>query len=1307
MVGLHCHSHYSNIRLLDSTNKVDELIKTAAELNYNGIAITDHELLSAHVEAIQTVEKFKKEGKIHKDFKLILGNEIYLVDSVEKVRDEYVGGVTKFPHFLLLAKNAKGHHQLRVLSSKAWSDNYFRTGIMERVPTEKSFLEEIVKKDQGNIIASSACLGSELNIYLLELKEAEETNQLDAIKGIKIKIDEFIKWCIDVFGQDNFYIELQPAYSEEQIYCNNKLVPIAKHYGLKWIITTDAHYLRPEDREVHKAYLNAKEGEREVDDFYEACFLQSLEEIKERLNYFDDEIIAEGLKNTLLIGDMVEDYDIRNETIIPKIDLPEFELKHIFKPVYDKYTYINDIAHSDSDQDRYLLYLIEEGFNKYLRDDSLTKEKFHIILSRINDELGELWEISKKLGQSMPSYYVTVKEIIDVIWDDCKGNSLVGSGRGSSSGFIICFLLGITQINPLDYEVEIPHWRHLSKERPDFPDIDIDFEGAKRPQITQALKDHFGHNKVLNVCTFGTEGSKSALQTSCRGLGIDSDTALYLSGMIPFERGANWSLSDCFYGNDEKDRKPVKELIREIEKYPKLKETALKVENLINKRSIHAGGIIVYNSDFTDTSAMMRAPNGNPTTQFNLSQEESLGSIKYDLLTVEAEDKIREALNMLLEYGEIEWQGSLRETFIKYLHPKNIEYNDPKIWKMLGEGNVPDLFQFSTEIGIQSVTKVKPSNLTEMAATNSLMRLMPDDGEQPVDTFVKYKGDIELWYQEMDRYGLTAEEQEIMKEHLLKLNGVADSQESVMVLTMDERIANFGVLESNELRKIIAKKKESEIKRMRNTFFEKGLKNGASENLLTYIWDVQIKRQLGYSFSNNHVIPYSIIALQELNLNYHFNPIYWNTACLTVNSGGLDKGDEDEKNANRTTEYGKIAAAIGNMRQNGVKVALPDVNRAKFGFSPDLDTDEIIFGLKGINGIGDEAVHTILEHRPFQSFNHFLEKLFHSGLIKKGHVIQLIKGGAFDKFGQREEIMIQFIELVSETKQKLTAANLPMIIGHDLLPEKFNLHKRFFRFRKHVLKSVYKTISKPKDKLLILGESETEFFNEHFSDDSIVDMVDNKIVISDVRFKKEYDKKMEAVKEWLQDEQVLANLNKAIINEEFTKYASGTLSKWEMDSISFYYHEHELAHVNEVKYGISNYFKMNEDPTVVRMKKRGDREFPEFDIHRIIGTVLDKDKNKNSITLLTPYGVVSVKFYAGAFGHYNKQISRSNGDGTKTVLEKPWFTRGNKLLISGYRRGNKFVPRTYKDSIYQHTVCLIEDIDSKGNLTLKTEREHV
>lgn len=658
---------------------------------------------------------------------------------------------------------------------------------------------------------------------------------------------------------------------------------------------------------------------------------------------------------------------------------------------------------------------------------------------------------------------------------------------------------------------------------------------------------------------------------------------------------------------------------------------------------------------------------------------------------------------MLLEHGEIEWQGNLRKTFDKYLHPNNIDVTDPKLYEMLGSGEVLDLFQFSTEIGLQAAVKIQPTNLIEVAAANSLMRLMSGDEEQPIDTFIKYKNDISLWYKEMEAHGLNDKEVSVLEKHLLKLNGVADTQESVMLLSMDENIAGFDVKWANKLRKAIAKRNQKVLDEVYDKFYTQGKELGTSDEMLKYVWDVQIKRQLGYSFSILHTISYSLIALQELNLNYKFNPLYWQVACLTVNSGSNnDEGVENAKN--KSTDYGKIAYAIGNITQRGIKVELPDINKAGFGFTPDLENNSIIFGLKGMNGIGDDVVHTIIQHRPYVSFKDFLTRLYDTKLVKKSQTIQLIKGGCFDSFGDRFDIIKQFVLHNFEAKSKLTMANFNNFIELELVPEEFSLNLRLYKYKDYISKFVYEIIKKPKDRLFILDDISTQFFTEHFTDECIVDMVDGQLIISEKKFKKEYDKKMVPVKEWLSQDSTLELLNNTLFEQELIQYLDGNLSKWEMDSLSYYYHEHELAHVNREKYSVSNFFELPEEPIAVKEYEYRGIPRKEYQLFRIAGTVLDKDKDKHTVTILTTDGVVTVKLYSGNFSFYNKQISRPLPNGKKEVVEKSWFTRGNLILATGFRRGNQFVLRKYKSSIFRHTVALIKEISENGDLFLQTER---
>ena len=316
--------------------------------------------------------------------------------------------------------------------------------------------------------------------------------------------------------------------------------------------------------------------------------------------------------------------------------------------------------------------------------------------------------------------------------------------------------------------------------------------------------------------------------------------------MIPSERGFTWPLSDCVYGNEEKERKPIYQFINEVNNYEGLLDIMLSIEGIVNKRSIHASGVYIYNDGFLKYNAMMKAPNGQSITQFNMGDSDYMGSLKYDFLTIEALDKIRACLDLLSDDGEIEWQDNLKSTYDKYLHPDVLDYDDKDVWELAGTGEVINLFQFDTAVGALAAKKIKPQSLTELASANSLMRLMADHGsEQPVDKFIRMKNNITLWYQEMKNYGLNESEVKILEKYLLPVFGVANTQEDVMELVMDPATVNFDLQDANKLRKGIGKKNAVIIESVRKMFYDKGVEAGTRKALLDYIWNIQITPQLG------------------------------------------------------------------------------------------------------------------------------------------------------------------------------------------------------------------------------------------------------------------------------------------------------------------------------------------------------------------------------------------------------------------------------------------------------------------------------
>lgn len=292
---------YSNIRLLDCINRPKALIDTAIEMGMSGIAITDHECLSAHMEVNQYAKEVKKK---HPDFTIALGNEIYLTDDRSSGQ--------KYYHFILIAKDELGYRALKELSSIAWYNLYVDRR-MERVPTLKSELTEVMKKYKGHVVATTACLGGELSTHALNMSLAESVNDMDNAYIYHEKIVEFMQYCMETFGND-FYIECAPATTNDQVIVNKKLLKIAKAFNVKMVAGTDAHYLTKDDRAIHKAYLNSKEGEREVDSYYEFARLMDYEEAKQLLMASVPEEDAEWiLANTAEIKNKITDFSIERE----------------------------------------------------------------------------------------------------------------------------------------------------------------------------------------------------------------------------------------------------------------------------------------------------------------------------------------------------------------------------------------------------------------------------------------------------------------------------------------------------------------------------------------------------------------------------------------------------------------------------------------------------------------------------------------------------------------------------------------------------------------------------------------------------------------------------------------------------------------------------------------------------------------------------------------------------------------------------------------------------------------------------------
>ena len=1322
--SLHNHTQYSNIRLRDCIIKENDLIDYAIELGHKVVAITDHECIS---NSIKVQKYYKKVKKNNPDFKVILGNEIYLVRNGLN-NDNFISGVDKYYHFILLAKDAIGHQQIREISTRAWMRSYMARG-MRRVPTYYQDLVDIIHANPGHVIGTTACLGGALPTQLMRWHDTRD----DSI------YDKVIKWCEQmcwIFGEENFFLELQPSASREQSLVNRYLLNIVRDYHYRYIFSTDSHYLKKEDAPIHKAFLNSQDGDREVDSFYATTYMMSSDELESYLSKdLTEEEIQEGYRNIQSIIDMCEDYDLQKPLKIPQLEwkVPDYvstlTKDKYFKLIPELYTFYM----SDYEGDKVLANHILARLDW---DETLWNQKTY---DAINECL-EMTRISSEVNKThWSAYYLNLQKIIDVCWD---AGSLVGPGRGSGVGFILLYILGITQINPLRETTPTYAWRFLNPNRVSVLDVDFDIEGGRRSIVLNKFREVYGNDRVSNVATFGTEKSKSAILTAARGLGIDVDVASYISSLIPADRGLTRTLDQCMYGDKESGFEPIKQFVIEMtENYPELWEVAHKIEGLVNRLGQHAGGVIFVDEPFTNSTALMRAPDGTIITAFDLHDCEDVSLIKYDALSVEAMDKMHICLDLLCDAGFVERKETLKETYESVLGIYNIERNDPKMWEMVWNHEILSLFQMEKQSGIQGIALSKPSSVDDLATLNSVIRLMAQEkgAEQPLNKFARFKADIKQWYREMEQYGLTNDEVKILEPHLLPSNGICESQEGFMQLVQIPECGGFDLTWADRLRKSIAKKNPAEYEKLTKEYFERVEEKGLSKNLCNYVWNVLVATSRGYGFNKSHTLAYSLIALQEMNLAFKYPIIFWNCACLISDSGGAqieenydeeenvreddeceasymamedfgaeyieedNEEDEDEdeedsgvkkkKKKQKTTNYGKIATAIGKMRMSGVEVAPPDINKSTYTFSPDVEHNTIRYGLSGISKVGEEVVKNILANRPYSSVEDFTSKV----KVSKPQVINLIKSGAFDSLGNRFEVMDSYIRSVSDQKKRVTLQNMKMLIDFNLLPPELSFECKVYNFNKY--------LKKFKDGIYyIMDENAIRFYEANFDMDLLIPTEDG-FKIKQTSWDNIYQKYMDKVRPYVKShhDELLNAINTRLMSDLWNKYCEGSLSKWEMDSVSFYSHEHELQNINEREYGFSDFYKLNENPDIDRIIDIKGKKVPLFKIYRIIGTVLDKDKAKKTVTLLTKSGVVTVKIYGAVFNHYDKQLSERGADGKKHVIERSWFQRGNKIIVTGIRREDSFLAKKYSRTPY-HLVELITEIHDDGTFETAGER---
>ena len=1328
--SLHNHTQYSNARLRDCIIKEDDLLKYAVELGHEVVAITDHESI---MNAIKVEKAYKKIKEKNPDFKVIFGNEIYLCRNGLNSTN-FVAGQDKYYHFILLAKDAIGHQQIREISTRAWQRSYMARG-MRRVPTYYQDLIDIIGADRGHVIGCTACLGGALGTQLMKYHE----NKSEELYGKIISWCEQMEW---IFGADNFFLELQPSESHEQTYVNRMLIDIANNFHYRYIISTDSHYLKKEDASIHAAYLNAQDGDREVSSFYATTYMMDTAELESHMDLTGEEL-EYAYSNIRAIAAMCEDYSLLKPLKIPALQWNEPDTKYVADSWCEKIPSLMKFKQSDYYGDVVLARAIVD---RLIKEPSLQTSA---VYAAIEDNLDKTWESSLVNKTHWSAYFLNLQRIIDVCWE---AGTLVGCGRGSGVGFILLYILGITQINPLAETVQTFSFRFLNPSRVSVLDIDTDIEGGRRADVLNTFRKVYGQDRVANVATFRTEKSKSAVLTAARGLGIDVDVAQYIASLIPSDRGALRSLDQCMYGDEENGFEPIKQFIYEMtENYPELWAVARKIEGLVCGTGIHAGGVIFVDEPFVNSTALMRAPDGTICTQFDLHDCEDASLIKMDLLSVEAMDKMHICLDLLCEHGYVERKPTLRETYESTIGIYNLEREAADMWHMVWDHKIQALFQMEQQSGIQGIALTKPESVDDLAHLNSIIRLMAQEkgGEMPLNKYARFKDNIELWYDEMRDFGLKPSEMEILEPIIKGSYGICESQEAFMQLVQIPECGGFDLNFADKLRKAIAKKNPKAYDELTKEYFETCREKGLSMNLCNYVWNVLVATSRGYGFNLSHTLAYSLIALQEMNLAYRFPIMFWNCACLISDAGGVESSEENEeeevvqdaevyynemiefgeddneddiadsydeedcdgypatvcvmedgkkKKKVKATNYGKIASAIGKIKSSGVNVASPDINKSTYTFSPDIENNTIRYGLSGITKVGEELVKTIMDGRPYTSFDDFTKRI----KINKPQMVNLIKSGAFDCFGDRMQIMRKYVEGISDTKKRITLQNMKMLIDFGLIPDDYDLERRVYNFNKYIKKM------KLDSEFFGLDNIAFEFYSKHFDIDKLLPCEDTEsgFKIRQVAWDTYYQRHMDIIRPFVQKHaaELLVAVNNRLMEETWNKYCLGSVSKWEMDSVSFYSHEHELKDLDMWRYELSDFEDLSEEPVIDRVIPIKGKQVPILKLFRICGTVLDRDKSKKTVTLLTTSGVVTVKIFGGVFAQYDKQISERGADGKKHVIEKSMFSRGNKIIVIGVRDGDAFRAKKYSKTPY-HLVEQIVEVNPDGTMITRSRTD--
>ena len=986
-VHLHVHTHYS---ILDGQASVPALVDKAIKDNMRGMAITDHgnmfgikefynyvskkngAVKSAIKELTKKIESLKAEGAEQsliveaeaeleaektKIFKPIIGCEMYVARGASRFSKQTKleqGGY----HLIVLAKNLKGYRNLIKLVSHAWTEGFYMRPRTDR--------EDLKKYSEGLIVAS-ACLGGEVPRKIIQgsISEAEEA----------------VKWYKDVFG-DDYYIELQrhkatvPRANHEtykiQEQVNKVLLELAAKYNVKVICTNDVHFVNEEHAEAHDRLICLSTS-KDLDDPTRMLYSKQewFKTTEEMNRVFAD--IPEALANTNEILDKVEFYSIDNPPIMPTFNIPEefgteegYRTKYSEQDIFDEFTRDENgkvvLSQEDAEAKIKRLGGYEKLYRIKLEADYLSKLAYDGAAKRYGELTPELQErmnfelyIMKTMG--FPGYFLIVQDFIAAARN--MGVS-VGPGRGSAAGSMVAYCLGITQIDPIKYDLLFE--RFLNPDRISLPDIDIDFDDDGRGEVLRWVTEKYGANKVAHIITYGTMATKMAIRDVARVEKLPLSEADRLAKLIPAHlpevngKEPKITVKNCIAGVPELKEAAENgdELTRETMRYAEM------LEGNVRGTGVHACGTIIYRDDITDWVPVSTADDKETkekllVTQYEGSVIEDTGLIKMDFLGLKTLSIIKEAIkNIKLSKGiDVDID--------------NVPIDDKLTYELYSAGRTVGTFQFESP-GMQShLRNLKPTTFEDLIAMNALYRPGPMDY---IPQFIKRKHGIEPIEYDIP----------IMEQYLKDTYGITVYQEQVMLLS--RLLGNFTRGMSDALRKAMGKKIRSKLDELKPKFIEGGVSNGHDPKVLEKIW-ADWEKFASYAFNKSHATCYSWVAYQTAYLKAHY-PSEYMAAVLSRNISDI-------------TEIKKF---MDECKAMGIKVLEPDVNESNLKFTVNKEGN-IRFGLGAVKGVGENAAKAIIDEREknglYTSLFDFAQRVNLNACNRK-NVENLVLAGAFDNF---------------------------------------------------------------------------------------------------------------------------------------------------------------------------------------------------------------------------------------------------------------------------------------------------------------------